>query len=145
MANSRDDAVQLAAVIERVVMPPDGAPSDYVKLDAASWYMVIDALRSEKPAIPNGWKLVCEKCGADYDSPCGWPAKCEVERPSPQTEKPAMSDGQMNEIIERCAEVAKWHFSKDHASYTAPMRNGAVIADAIRSLLRPAVGEEKQR
>jgi hypothetical protein len=36
----------------------------------------IASLRSEKPAIPEGWKLVCEKCGADTSGPCGWPNNC---------------------------------------------------------------------
>lgn len=28
--------------------------------------------------VPPGWKLVCEKCGANQGEACGWPAKCEA-------------------------------------------------------------------
>ena len=28
--------------------------------------------------VPQGWKLVCEKCGADYGTTCGWPSNCPV-------------------------------------------------------------------
>ncbi len=62
----------------------------------------------------------------------------EAQQESRPAQTPAiqleMNDGQFNEIIERCAEVAQWHFSKTHASYTAPMRNGSEIAKEIRSL-----------
>lgn len=39
----------------------------------------IDELRASLyvGGIPAGCKLICEKCGADNDSPCGWPAHCE--------------------------------------------------------------------
>jgi hypothetical protein len=25
---------------------------------------------------PEGWNLVCEKCGSSPDGPCGWPSNC---------------------------------------------------------------------
>ena len=37
---------------------------------------------SEKQEIPDGWKLVCEKCGSDEAGPCGWPSNCPTKRHS---------------------------------------------------------------
>ncbi len=40
--------------------------------------MELQAPRAEE--LPPGWKMVCEKCGADRDSACGWPTNCPTQR-----------------------------------------------------------------
>jgi len=37
--------------------------------------------------VPEGWKLVCEKCGTDSDGPCGWPSNCPTKRHTGNEEK----------------------------------------------------------
>lgn len=39
---------------------------------------------SEKQAIPDGWKLVCEQCGADFGQVCGAPASCATKHVMPE-------------------------------------------------------------
>lgn len=30
------------------------------------------------PEVPEGCKIVCEKCGSDMEQSCGWPTSCNV-------------------------------------------------------------------
>ena len=46
-----------------------------------------DAAVSASGAIPDGYKLVCEKCGADQGDKCGWPSNCPVESSNQRKEQ----------------------------------------------------------
>ena len=68
------------AMVERALAAANGAMVDtrrhWTDGDKTTVRAMLDAALSEKPAIPEGWKLVCEKCGADTSGPCGWPNNC---------------------------------------------------------------------
>lgn len=71
----RDAVLEEAAAHLDAMYPTNGAPATYVR-----------ALKNAAPRsagaddVPEGWKLVCEKCGADRYGPCGWPANCEARQ-----------------------------------------------------------------
>ena len=40
----------------------------------------MEAVQPAIATVPEGYKLVCEKCGADQGDKCGWPSNCPVDR-----------------------------------------------------------------
>ena len=45
------------------------------------------AAQSASGEPPAGYKLVCEKCGADQGDKCGWPSNCPVDRTATRKEQ----------------------------------------------------------